>query len=192
MYYRDYELSPLLFNILLEVVTAVALEENEIGAIISGNIISTLQFADGIWLLARSNAFLHHLLPGTQSPFTATQYIGKQQMKITVDNCELEEQTEFVYLGGIISQEKTRDRNVERRIGLAAGTVRSLHKIWKSEDISKQTKVLLYHYQTLVQSIVLYNCETWALKKHNKRVFEITVLKKISVVARKDTKGIWI
>ena len=39
-------------------------------------------------------------------------------------------------------------------IGLAAAIVRSLHRIWKAEDISKSTEVLLY--KTLVQSVVLY------------------------------------
>jgi len=43
-------------------------------------------------------------------------------------------------------------------IGLAAGILRSLHHIWKAEDISKPTKVLLY--KTLVQSIILHNSET--------------------------------
>ena len=74
-------------------------------------------------------------------------------------------------------------------IGHAAGIVRSLHKIWKAEDISKSTKVLLY--KTLVQSIILYNSETWTLKEHHKRklrVFEMSVLKKICGVTRKDRR----
>jgi len=47
-------------------------------------------------------------------------------------------------LGGIISQDSTCDKNVAQRIGLAAGFVRNLGKIWKANDISKATKVLLY------------------------------------------------
>jgi len=52
--------------------------------------------------------------------------------------------------------------DIGRRTGLAAGIVRNLHKVWKSKEISKTTKVFLY--QTLVQSILLYNSETWTIK----------------------------
>jgi len=60
-------------------------------------------------------------------------------------------------------------KNVARRIGLAAGIVRNLHKIWKASNISKSTKVLLH--QTLVQTIILYNSETWIFNEEqlNKR-----------------------
>ena len=56
---------------------------------------------------------------------------------------------------------------IERRIGLAAGIVSNLDKIWKAQDITKGTKVMLYH--TLVQAIVLYNAEAWTLKEEHKR-----------------------
>jgi len=49
-----------------------------------------------------------------------------------------------------------------------------------AEDISKSTKVLLY--QILVQSIILYNSETWSFKEEEKcrlKVFEMTVLRNI-------------
>jgi len=44
-------LSPVLFNILLEAEeVALGLEENEIGATISGNLISNLRFADDVFI----------------------------------------------------------------------------------------------------------------------------------------------
>jgi len=78
-------------------------------------------------------------------------------MKIVLGNGERVQCEQFVYLGGVIVE----DKDVVRRIGLAVGTVRNLHKIWKS------TKVLLY--QTLVQTIILYNSKTWELKEGQKR-----------------------
>jgi len=110
-------------------------------------------------------------------------------MKITLGNCQLEQCQEFVYLGGNITQDASCDKDIVRRIGLAAGIVRSLHQIWKEEDISKPTKVLLY--KTLVQSIILYNSETWTLKEHHKRkliVFEMSVLRKICGITKKDKR----
>ena len=60
--------------------------------------------------------------------------------------------------------------------GIAAGVARNLERIWKAKDISKETKVLVY--RSLVQSILLYNAETWTLKEENKRslrVFEMAI-----------------
>ena len=71
---------------------------------------------------------------------------------------------------------------------MAAGIVRSLHKVCESKDITKSTKVLLY--RTLVQSI-MYNSQTWTMKEEQKRklrVFEMTVLRKICGVTWKDRR----
>jgi len=102
------------FNILLEVVIALALENNESGASISGNLISNLRFADDICLVAISNDDLQQLVDAvhtTSSRFgltvssskTVVQSIGKdeQQMKIMLGNCPLEQCQKFVYLGGL-------------------------------------------------------------------------------------------
>ena len=95
---------------------------------------------------------------------------------------------EFVYMGGVVSADGLCDRDVDRRIGLAAGIVRNLHSIWKAKDISKSTKVL---YQSMVQSIVLYNSETWTIKEDQKRklnTFEMAVLRKICGITRRDRR----
>jgi len=60
-----------------------------------------------------------------------------------------------VYLGGTVSADQSCDEDIERRIGLAAGIVMKLGKIWTAKDISKVTKVTLC--KTLVQLVVLYN-----------------------------------
>ena len=88
-----------------------------------------------------------------------------------------------------MSHDLSCDTDVSRRIGLAAGIVRSLHKVWEAKDITKSTKVLLY--RTLVQSVILYNSETWTMKEEQKRklrVFEVTVLRKICEVTQKDRR----
>jgi len=92
---------------------------------------------------------------------------GRQQIKITLEDEELKQAENFVYLGGTVSADQSCDKDIDRRIGLAAGIVRNLDKIWKARDITKGTKVMLYH--TLVQAIVLYNAETWTLKEEHKR-----------------------
>ena len=71
-----------------------------------------------------------------------------------------------------------------------ARVARSLENIWKARDVSKETKVLLY--RSLVQSILLYNAETWTSKEENERslrVFEMSVLRKILGCMRRDRVG---
>jgi len=82
-------------------------------------------------------------------------------MKTLLGGTELTQCEEFVYLGGVVSADGFCDRDVDRK-GMAAGIVINLHSIWKAKNISKSTKVLLY--QSMVQSIVLYNSETWTIK----------------------------
>ena len=55
-------LSPMLFNILLKIVMALATTDVEFGALISGRRISNLQFADDIGLLAESEPDLQSLI----------------------------------------------------------------------------------------------------------------------------------
>jgi len=79
-----------------------------------------------------------------------------------------------LYLGGVISEDLSCDKDVARRISLAAGIVRDLHKVWKAINISKSTKALLY--QTLVQTI-LDNSETWIFKEEQKSFCDVSVEK---------------
>ena len=77
--------------------------------------------------------------------------------------------------------------DIARRIGLATGVARSLAAIWKSKVIGVATKIRLYN--TLVLSVLLYNTETWTMKKELIRkllVFEMSILHCIAGVTRRD------
>ena len=60
-------LSPLLFNIFLEIVIAIALHGTKSGAVISGVLLSDLSFADDIALLAEKETGLQELVTINQS-----------------------------------------------------------------------------------------------------------------------------
>ena len=66
-----------------------------------------------------------------------------------------------------MSRDLSCDSDVSRRIGLAAGIVRSLHKVWEAKDVTKSTKVLWYRTVHSIQSLILYNSETWAMKEEH-------------------------
>jgi len=127
----------------------------------------------------------------TSGAKTEVQCLGKgrQQIKIMLEDEELKQVENFVYLGGTVSADQSCDEDIERTIGHAAGIVRNLDKIWKARDITKGTKLMLYH--TLVQAILLYNAETWTLKEEHKRklkVFEMSDLRRICGITRRDRR----
>ena len=59
---------------------------------------------------------------------------------------------------------------------------KSMYKIWTEKDISKSTKVLLY--QTLVQSIILYNSDTEGRRQTEAE----QKLRKICGITRRDRR----
>ena len=62
---------------------------------------------------------------------TVPQCIGRDSriLNIKLRACSLEQTEHFVYLGGTVSADQSCDKDIERRIGLAAGIVRKLGKI---------------------------------------------------------------
>jgi len=193
-------LSPLLFNVFLEAIMGRALAEREEGAIIGGNLISNLRFADDIGALAESNQGLQDNMNSISLEAerlgmkmnlekTEVQYIGKEKvaMDISIGGTTLKQVDEFVYLGSKIEGNGSSDQDVKRRIGLANGVVQSLASIWRAEGISVKTKVRVY--ETLVLSLLLYNSETWALKEETKQrllVFEMACLRRITGISRRE------
>ena len=71
----------------------------------------------------------------------------------------------FKYLGTMVSNQNDMTQEVVRRIGLASSTFATLGRVWDSKMLSTKLKVKLY--SSLVGSILLYNCETWSLKKQD-------------------------
>jgi len=193
-------LSPLLFNIFLEVVLARALWNLDIGVVISGYRLNNLRFADDIAAICNNNQGLDTIVTNMATESrrmgmsintdkTETQLIGKHRgpCDIKLEGQVLNQVEDFVYLGGLISSTGSSHPDVRRRIGLACDAVRRLTKIWKSKTIRKATKVKVY--ETMVLSILCYNSETWTLTaeiKRQLRVFEMGCLRRIMDVTRRD------
>jgi len=114
-----------------------------------------------------------------QEQTTGEKHTGRQRTKAGGKLC---------VLGGNVLADQSCDNYIEQRIGLATGNVRNLDKIWKTRDITKGTKVTLYH---TVQTILLHNAKAWTLKKDHKRklrVFKMSALKRISGITRRDRR----
>ena len=193
-------ISPQLFNLLLELAMLYATHDTTIGAQIQGQVISNLRFADDIVLIAENandlQTIVNQVFQSTSNlglkiniSKTEVQVISRNviQLNITINGHQLNQVTEFVYLGGTISSKGTCREDVKHRIGKALSAVQRLQPIWIAKDIQRTTKIELY--RVLVLSILLYGSETWTLKKDDEcrlLVFEMMCLRKIMGVTRLD------
>ena len=112
---------------------------------------------------------------------------GKRDIQIRIDGKALTQTESFVYLGGTIGSMDGSEGDVTRRIGLAKELFQNLNLVWTSKELSKHTKMRVY--EVLILSALLYNSETWTLKENQKdrlRVLEMTFLRKIEGVTRRD------
>ena len=178
----------------------LAIQDEQIGAKVNGQIINNLRFADDIVLLAESKKDLQALVSKVDAfskkfgltiniSKTEVQVISREkvQIDIKIDGKTLEQVENFIYLGGVISEVPSSESDIKRRVGLAMGSMQKLNPIWKSKDIRNSTKLELY--KVLVLSIASYGAETWTLKKTDEqrlRVFEMACLRKILGVSRMD------
>ena len=107
----------------------------------------------------------------------------------------MEEVHNFKYLGSILSRDGTCEAEIQVRIGSAMAAMTKLTKIWKTKNISLPTKLRLY--RALVQTIVLYGCETWTLMAATERklqAFENKCMRKIlqiSYLEHKTNEYVW-
>ena len=191
---------PQLFNILLELVMLMALDDTRIGACIQGEQINNLRFADDIVLIAETPEELQTLVNRvyeSSSDYglkiniakTEVQVIskGKCELSITINNNRLKQVEVFVYLGGTIADNGSSTNDIKTRIRKAGAAFQRLNSIWTSKNINNHTKRQLY--QTLILSILLYGAESWTMKKDDENrlhVFEMTCLRRILGVTRLD------
>jgi hypothetical protein len=137
-------LSPYLFNLKLEAMMDIALTDTEIGVRINGTLVNNLRFADDIDLMAESGSQLQELTTRVHESSkrfglkingekTKTMTIGKEKEKIniTLEGEELAQVTEFVYLGGVITEDAESTRDIRKRIGLASAMFGKLRKLWR-------------------------------------------------------------
>jgi len=193
-------LSPDLFNLLLEAVMSLALRSVEAGVTINGQLLNNLRFADDIDLVAETPEQLQELTDRVDDSSkrlglkinvqkTKTMTIGKQHedLEVTLENKALEQVTEFVYLGGLITEDGRCTKDIKRRIGLACAMFGKLNKIWKGNSISTRTKMKLYG--AFVIPVLLYGSECWCMRREDERrllVAEMSWLRRILGKSRRD------
>ena len=77
-------------------------------------------------------------------------------------NNDVEFVDKFTYLGSIITNTGDLQPDINRRIGLATGVMRSFRQpLWRHSSISLETKLRVY--QASVLSVLLYSSECWPI-----------------------------
>lgn len=135
-----------------------------------------LDFADDIALLSHSHQQMQEktqLLEKTAAGLGLKINVGKTKIMrinnkntspINIRGSPLEEVDQFTYLGSVIAVDGGTEEDVKARIGKARTAFNILNKIWKTKNISLNTKLKIFNSN--VKTVLLYGSETWRTTKH--------------------------
>ena len=84
-----------------------------------------------------------------------------------IDGETMETVTDFIFLGFKITTDGDSSHEIKRCLLLARKVMTNLNSILKSRDITLPTKVHLV--KAMVFSVVMYGCESWTVKKAERR-----------------------
>ena len=92
----------------------------------------------------------------------------------------------FKYLGSTCSADMSMQPEIAYRLSRAGGTYHKLSrlKVWKDKNISLIIKMILY--KIIVQSALMYGCETWAITTEDVKklkVFQMRCLRRLSGIS---------
>ena len=153
------------------------LEEAQAGIKIAGRNINNLRYADDTSLMAESEEELKSLLMKVKeerenvvlklniqktkimasSPITSFQ-IGGETVETVSD---------FIFGGSKITADGDCSHEIKRRLLLGRKVMTNLDSKFKSRDITLSTKV--YLVKAMVFPVVMYGCESWTVKKAERR-----------------------
>ena len=84
-----------------------------------------------------------------------------------VDGEAVETVSEFIFLGSKITADGDCSHEIKRRLLLGRKTMTNLESILKSRDITLPTKA--HRVKAMVFPVVMYGCESWTVKKAERR-----------------------
>ena len=100
---------------------------------------------------------LFHKLKESSCPITSWKIKGEK----------VETVTDFIFLGSNITVDTNCSHEIKRCLLLGRKVMTNLDSIFKSRDITSQTKV--HPVKAMVFPVVMYGCENWTVKKAEPR-----------------------
>ena len=153
------------------------LEEAQAGIKIAGRNLSNLRYADDTTLMAESEEELKSLLMKVKEESEKVGLkINIQKTKIMasspitswqIDGETMETVWDFIFCGSKITADGDCSHEIKRRLLLGRKVMTNLDSILKSRNITLPTKVHLV--KAMVFPVVMYGCESWTVKKAERR-----------------------
>ena len=166
------------------------LEETQAGIKIAGRNINNLRYADDTTLMAESEEELKSLLMTVKEDSKKVGLkLNIQKMKIMasgpitswqIDGETVETVSDFIFGGSKITADGDCSHEIKRRLLLGRKVMTNLDSIFKSRDITLPTNVCLV--KAMVFPVVMYRCESWSVKKAERRridAFELWCWRKL-------------
>ena len=156
------------------------LEEIDIGVRMGGRKINNLRYADDTTLLTESKEEILQLVTSVKEKSAqAGLYFNLKKTKIIsteeIEEFELDGENveivrDFVFLGAKIEDSGSCKGDILRRLTLGRAAMTGLNKIGKDKDITITTKCRIVN--ALVLPVVLYGCESWTIRKAERRTID--------------------
>ena len=152
------------------------LEEVQAEIKIAGRNTNNLRYADDTTLMAESEEELKSLLMKVKESKKVGLKLNIQKTKIMasgpITSWQIDEETvetvaDFIFLGSKITADGDCSHEIKRRLLLGRKVMTNLDGIFKRRDITLPTKVRLV--KAMVFPVVMYGCESWTVKKAERR-----------------------
>ena len=180
------------------------LEEAQAGIKIAGRNINNLRYADDTTVMAESEEELKSLLRkvkvesekvGLKLNIQKTKIMASGPITLwEIDGETVKTVSDFIFLGSQIAVDCDCSHEIKRLLLLGMKVMNNLDSILKSRDITLPTKVRLV--KATVFPVVMYGCESWTMKKAERRridAFELWCCKRLLRVpwtARRSNQSI--
>lgn len=174
-------ISPKLFTLALENVFKKLSWENR-GIRIDGSYLSHLRFADDLVLISSDVNELEQMLQeldraskeiGLKMNEKKTKIMSQAGIRISIENHQIENVSEYIYLGHLIKLNKeNQTKEITRRIGLTWAAFGKMGYILKNSKIPINLKRKVY--DTCVLPIATYGLETMAITKNTANRLRVT------------------
>src|SRR5574341_452382 len=153
------------------------LKEAQAGIKIAGRNINNLRYEDDTTLMAESKEELKSLLMKVKEENEKIGFkLNIQKTKIMasgpitsweIDGETVETVSDFIFGGSKITADGDCSHEIKRRLLLGRKVMTNLDRIFKSRDITLPTRVRLV--KAMVFPVVMYGCESWTVKKAERR-----------------------
>ena len=153
------------------------LDEAQAGIKIARRNINNLRYSEDTTLMAESKEELKSLLMKVKEESEKVGLkLNIQKIKILasgpitswqINGETMETVTDFIFLGSKITADGDCSHEIKRRLLLGREVMTNLDRILKSRNTTLPTKVRLV--KAMVFPLVLYGCESWTIKKAERR-----------------------